>query len=164
MIACPATEIEPSAALAQSAFLHAAACALSSRMPHAPAHRFRRRPGWFRPVPLRSRRDGWSAERQCAFLTQLYLTGSVTAAARAVGMSRASLAKLQEALTEARLNPETSGKGYSVGNINSRIKLYFGKEYGLHYSSEEGVGTRVEVILPVNWTPASPGDEDGRIE
>ena len=81
-----------------------------------------------------------------------------------VGMSRASLAKLQEALTEARLNPETSGKGYSVGNINSRIRLYFGKEYGLHYSSEEGVGTRVEVILPVNWTPASPGEEDGRIE
>jgi sensor histidine kinase YesM len=31
------------------------------------------------------------------------------------------------------------------------MKLHFGKEYGLHYTSKEGVGTRVEVILPMNW-------------
>src|SRR5688572_13797612 len=55
----------------------------------------RRRPGWFRPVPRRSRRDGWSEVRQCAFLAQLYVTGSVTAAARAVGMSRASAYRLR---------------------------------------------------------------------
>ncbi|WP_188643354.1 hypothetical protein [Tsuneonella deserti] len=60
------------------------------------AHRLRRRPGWFCPVPLRSRRDGWSAGRQCAFLAHLYLTGSVTAAAKAVGMSRASAYRLRE--------------------------------------------------------------------
>ncbi|QYU69332.1 hypothetical protein J4558_04090 [Leptolyngbya sp. 15MV] len=62
----------------------------------APAHTLRRRPGWFHPVPLRSRRDGWSAARQCAFLVQLYVTGSVTTAARAVGMSRASAYRLRE--------------------------------------------------------------------
>ena len=65
-----------------------------SHKPHA--HRLRRRPGWFRPVPLRSRRDGWSEVRQCAFLAQLYVTGSVTAAAKAVGMSRASAYRLRE--------------------------------------------------------------------
>ncbi len=59
------------------------------------AHRLRRRPGWFRPVPVRSRRDGWSEVRQCAFLAQLYLTGSATAAAKAVGMSRASAYRLR---------------------------------------------------------------------
>ena len=59
-------------------------------------HTLRRRPGWFRPVPLRSRRDGWSEVRQCAFLAQLYLTGSATAAAKAVGMSRASAYRLRE--------------------------------------------------------------------
>jgi hypothetical protein len=59
-------------------------------------HRVRRRPGWFRPVPLRSRRDGWSELRQCAFLVQLYLTGSATAAAKAAGMSRASAYRLRE--------------------------------------------------------------------
>ncbi|MGN6499923.1 MAG: hypothetical protein ACTHKM_07225 [Tsuneonella sp.] len=62
--------------------------------PHT--HRLRRRPSWFRPVPLRSRRDGWSEVRQCAFLAQLYVTGSVTAAARNVGMSRASAYRLRE--------------------------------------------------------------------
>lgn len=58
------------------------------------AHRLR--PGWFTPVPLRSRRGGWSEVRQCAFLAQLYLTGSVTAASKAVGMSRASAYRLRE--------------------------------------------------------------------
>ena len=60
-----------------------------------PAHRVRRKPGWFRPVPLRARGDGWSEVRQCAFLVQLYLTGSVAAAARAAGMSRASAYRLR---------------------------------------------------------------------
>jgi len=57
---------------------------------HPPAHRVRRKPPWFRPVPLRERRAGWSEVRQCAFLAELYLTGSVTAAARRAGMSRIS--------------------------------------------------------------------------
>lgn len=59
-------------------------------------HTLRRRPSWFRPVHLRGRHDGWSEVRQCAFLAQLYLTGSVTAAAKAVGMSRASAYRLRE--------------------------------------------------------------------
>jgi two-component system sensor histidine kinase YesM len=67
------------------------------------------------------------------------------------GIGRDQLAALEKLLAEPKLDPETSGKGYSIGNINTRIKLHFGKEYGLHYSSKEGVGTRVEVILPMNW-------------
>ena len=70
-------------------------------MAKPPAHRLRRRPGWFRPVPLRARHDGWSVARQCAFLVQLYLTGSVATAARSVGMSRASAYRLR-ARPEAR--------------------------------------------------------------
>ncbi len=59
-------------------------------MPKRLAHRTRRRPPFFRPVPLRARADGWSEARQCGFLAQLYVTGSVAAAARSVGMTRAS--------------------------------------------------------------------------
>ncbi len=59
-------------------------------MPKRPAHKRRRRPPFFRPVPLRARADGWSEARQCGFLAQLYVTGSVAAAARAVEMTRAS--------------------------------------------------------------------------
>ena len=65
-------------------------------MPKPPACQARRKPPFFHPVPLRARRDGWSVTRQCEFLAQLYLTGSVTAAARAVGMSRASAYRLRE--------------------------------------------------------------------
>ena len=66
-----------------------------STKPKRNAYRRRRRPPFFHPVPLRARGDGWSEARQCGFLTQLYLTGSVAAAARAVGMTRASAYRLR---------------------------------------------------------------------
>mgnify|MGYP005811983787 CR=1 FL=1 len=86
---------------AQNAFLLAPVRGLECPMAKPSAHRLRRRPGWFRPVPLRTRRDGWNVTRQCAFLVQLYLTGSAAAAARHVGMSRASAYRLR-ARPEAR--------------------------------------------------------------
>lgn len=64
-------------------------------MPSAPAHKRRRKPPFFHPVLLRARSDGWSVDRQCEFLAQLYLTGSVGAAAGAVGMSRNSAYRLR---------------------------------------------------------------------
>ncbi|MCR2833297.1 hypothetical protein [Parerythrobacter lacustris] len=66
-----------------------------SRPRPTPAHRARRKPPFFLPVPLRTRRDGWTIARQCHFLVQLYLTGSVAAAAGAVGMSRTSAYRLR---------------------------------------------------------------------
>lgn len=41
-----------------------------------------------------------------------------------------------------------SGSGIGVKNVNERIKLRFGKEFGLLYSSKPGEGTVVEYILP----------------
>lgn len=64
-------------------------------MPKLPAYHARRRPPFFHPVPLRARADGWTLVRQCGFLAELYLTGSVTAAARAVGMTRMSAYRLR---------------------------------------------------------------------
>jgi hypothetical protein len=64
-------------------------------MPKRLAHKHRRRPGFFHPVPLRARADGWSEVRQCAFLAQLYVTGSVAAAARSVGMTPKSAYRLR---------------------------------------------------------------------
>lgn len=79
-----------------SAFPTRPASAPPLRMPKAPAHRIRRKPPFFHPVLLRSREDGWTVVRQCEFLAQLYLTGSVARAARNVGMSRASAYRLRE--------------------------------------------------------------------
>lgn len=50
---------------------------------------------WFHPVPVRSRRDGWSPAVQARFLAQLHLTRSVAAAARKVGRSRESAYRLR---------------------------------------------------------------------
>ena len=52
----------------------------------------------FTPVPrLRRRRDGWSAERQRAFIAALALCGTVTLAARAVGSTSRSAYRLLDA-------------------------------------------------------------------
>jgi hypothetical protein len=59
--------------------------------PAAPrrARRLARVPPFY-PVPTRTRRDGWTAQRQADFLGMLAETGSVTGACEAVGMSRKS--------------------------------------------------------------------------
>ena len=44
----------------------------------------------FEPVPLRPRRDGWTVEKQYAFIEALAETGIVEEACRRVGMSRTS--------------------------------------------------------------------------
>ena len=41
-----------------------------------------------------------------------------------------------------------SGSGIGVRNVNERIKLAFGEEYGLFYTSEAGQGTIVRYVLP----------------
>lgn len=40
--------------------------------------------------------------------------------------------------------------GYGVRNVNKRIELLFGKEYGLHYLKNESGGVTVEILLPYN--------------
>src|SRR3954468_20365565 len=49
----------------------------------------------FDPVPVRPRHDGWTAERQIAFIEKLADTNSITAACRHVGMSRESARRLR---------------------------------------------------------------------
>ena len=42
-----------------------------------------------------------------------------------------------------------SGSGYGIGNVNTRIKMTYGSEYGLEYFSKAGEGTLVQIILPL---------------
>jgi hypothetical protein len=46
-------------------------------------------------TPVRPRHDGWTVERQIAFIEKLADCGSITAACKHVGMSRESLRKLR---------------------------------------------------------------------
>jgi hypothetical protein len=50
----------------------------------------------FVPVPVRPRSDGWTPQRQLAFILRLALIGGVAAAAKAVGMSRESAYRLRQ--------------------------------------------------------------------
>ena len=70
-----------------------------------------------------------------------------------VGMSESTLDELNRRL----LHPETVRAGdekpriggIALLNVDNRIKLIFGEQYGLKVSSIKGYGTRVEVSLPV---------------
>lgn len=45
--------------------------------------------------------------------------------------------------------PSDGSSGYGISNVNERIKIYFGDEYGIHYDSESEKYTRVTVKLPI---------------
>lgn len=61
------------------------------------------------------------------------------------GMSEATC---REILTKDSHFENTSGSGIGVKNVNERIRLYFGPDYGLTYESREGKGTTVTIRLP----------------
>lgn len=49
------------------------------------------------------------------------------------------------------LNNDIKGDhGYGIANINNRIKLYYGNQYGLSYRSIPGTGTFVELRIPIS--------------
>lgn len=74
-----------------------------------------------------------------------------------LGMKEDQLHRLNERLR--RLDIETEEKetgerrpargGIAVVNVNRRIKLLFGEEYGIHIYSREGIGTDAVVTLPL---------------
>ena len=47
--------------------------------------------------------------------------------------------------------------GYGVRNVNKRIELMFGKEYGLHFSQNELGGLTVEIHLPLEGKTEDKG-------
>lgn len=56
--------------------------------------------------------------------------------------------------------PSSHGSGIGVRNVNERIKLYFGKEYGLTIQSELDVGTMVTIHLrAVPYERVEKGEE-----
>ena len=58
-----------------------------------------------------------------------------------VGMTREQL--------QAILQPDSADRtGIGIKNVNDRLKIYFGKRYGLTITSEPDVGTCVEIRMP----------------
>lgn len=43
---------------------------------------------------------------------------------------------------------EPQKKGYGIWNVHQRLRLFFGKEYGLRYTARPGGGVRVQLLIP----------------
>ena len=69
-----------------------------------------------------------------------------------VGMDEETLARLNGRLGKGELNAQVDSAGHSgvaLVNVDNRIRLLFGEEYGLHVFSMPGLGTTVEITLPI---------------
>lgn len=79
----------------------------------------------------------------------------ITVSDNGVGVAPERLSQINELLnTETEYLSQSyleSSKGTGMGllNINKRIKMYFGEEYGVIMRSVTNVGTDVEIVLPV---------------
>lgn len=70
-----------------------------------------------------------------------------------VGMNENALEKLNKKLgmneTQFAQAEQESKGGIALVNVNNRIHLIFGEEYGMHVYSIEGMGTDVELTIPI---------------
>ncbi len=71
-----------------------------------------------------------------------------------LGMSEERLKRLNDKLQGLSLEEEDAAGsskkgGIAIVNVNNRIKLLFGEEYGIYVYSQEGGGTDVEITLPL---------------
>lgn len=62
-----------------------------------------------------------------------------------VGMEQEELEELRREIERPCQETE---KGFGLANVNERIHMYFGQEYGIQVQSEKGKGTIVEVVIP----------------
>ncbi len=62
-----------------------------------------------------------------------------------VGMEKEELDNLR---SEIMKPCQDTGKGFGLANVNERIRMNFGVEYGMEIDSAPGQGTCVEVVIP----------------
>lgn len=73
------------------------------------------------------------------------------------GIEPEKLAELNELLAAGQAEPES---GYGIFNVNERIKLYYGKEYGLTLENRTSGGTRATLVFPAQIVE-EPDDTTG---
>lgn len=69
-----------------------------------------------------------------------------------IGMEAEEVTRLQAEIQKPCKETE---KGFGLANVNERIRMNFGMEYGMTIESEKGVGTKVRIVIPaVRLQPA----------
>lgn len=64
------------------------------------------------------------------------------------GMSKEEIDEMNASITQY-----DDSFGYGVRNVNRRIELIYGAQYGLHYKQNDTGGVTVEITLPANHEP-----------
>ncbi len=85
----------------------------------------------------------------------------ITVEDNGAGIGEAELAEINAELAEddnTYFQPENKPrrKGVGLNNVNRRIKLYYGPEYGLRIESKKGEYTRILVRIPLTVTERRP--------
>ena len=82
----------------------------------------------------------------------LVISGSMHGEEVELSVEDTGLGMTEEKLKNIRHNMDNDiikeSKHIGVTNVNQRIKLYFGEEYGVSIESKEGIGTKVTVHIP----------------
>lgn len=43
---------------------------------------------------------------------------------------------------------QSESRGYGQKNVNERIRIFYGEQYGLHISGEQDENTKIEIMVP----------------
>ena len=89
-----------------------------------------------------------TCERMCMLIIQVISSGEhleIEVLDNGAGMSEETLHMLRDAVEHKGENPI---KSYGLVNVNDRIRILTGTEYGLRFTSELGIGTSVRIVLP----------------
>ena len=77
-----------------------------------------------------------------------------------VGMDEEELTQLRRQIEKPCQETE---KGFGLANVNERIHMYFGPEYGMKIQSRKGKGTTVEIVIPaILEAPVERNENDTR--
>ena len=74
-----------------------------------------------------------------------------------VGMAAEELEELRGEITRPCKETE---RGFGLANVNERIRMYYGAEYGMEIQSIKGKGTTVELVIPAIKMQRKPLGEE----
>lgn len=73
-----------------------------------------------------------------------------------IGMDADEVERLQSEIAKPCKETE---KGFGLANVNERIRMNYGMEYGMTIESEKGVGTKVSIVIPAVRLSEPPAGE-----
>ena len=73
-----------------------------------------------------------------------------------IGMEESELKRLQAEIAKPCKETE---KGFGLANVNERLRMNFGMEYGMTIVSQKGAGTKVSIVIPAVKLSDPPAGE-----